>query len=344
MPYDEYGSDWDPTSSNVARSVERYGAGELGPQRGPAPWANRHDDPDLLTRILRSMFGQPKQQGITSQPLPPPEGYPENAQAPDPASPFGGQPPAAPQAKPASSISSNHAIIDRINKMMGAAEEPTPVAPSDFGMSPYGAQSPSTPMYGGDPTGQQNMGPLPARNGPVDLRNPNLDVPQMEWLQSLFGGAPARKPGVAANMSPFGTPWGVTRANGGLIPGFMRGGYPDLYGVNETGIEPMRTFDSGGQSYVDNEFSEAPGRADDVNAKLSAREYVVDAETMALLGDGNPDAGAKKMDKFREDVRKHKGKALAKGKISPDAKSAVSSYIAGNPMGDGLRRRGREKA
>ncbi len=106
----------------------------------------------------------------------------------------------------------------------------------------------------------------------------------------------------------------------------------------------MRTFDSGGESYVGGHYSDAPGRADDVNAKLSAREYVMDAETMALLGDGNPDAGAKKMDQMRVNIRKHKGKALAQGKISPDAKQAASSYIAGNPMGDGLRRRGREKA
>jgi hypothetical protein len=62
-----------------------------------------------LTRIMRSLFGQSKQQGITSQPLPPPDGYPENAS--DSASPFGGaQPPAAPQPKPASKISSNQFV------------------------------------------------------------------------------------------------------------------------------------------------------------------------------------------------------------------------------------------
>ena len=37
---------------------------------------------------------------------------------------------------------------------------------------------------------------------------------------------------------------------------------------------------------------------------LSSKEYVVDSPTMALIGNGDPDAGAKKMDKVREEVRK----------------------------------------
>lgn len=124
------------------------------------------------------------------------------------------------------------------------------------------------------------------------------------------------------------------RADGGAMPGFMRGGYPELY------TKPIRqTFDSGGESYVGGDYGDANGRADNVNARLSPKEYVMDAETMALLGDGNPDDGAKKMDELRSNIRKHKGKNLAKGKISPDAKAA-SSYIAGNPMSDGLRRAG----
>ena len=50
----------------------------------------------------------------------------------------------------------------------------------------------------------------------------------------------------------------------------------------------------------------------------------MDAESMALLGDGNPDDGAKKMDAMRANLRKYKGKALAKGKISPKAGPASS--------------------
>ena len=63
------------------------------------------------------------------------------------------------------------------------------------------------------------------------------------------------------------------------------------------------------------------GRSDEIPARLSDGEYVIDAETVALLGDGSSDAGAKALDQFRENIRAHKGGALSHGKISPDAKS-----------------------
>lgn len=71
----------------------------------------------------------------------------------------------------------------------------------------------------------------------------------------------------------------------------------------------------------------AGGREDNIDAKLSENEYVVDAETVALLGDGSPEAGAKKLDKMRAGIRAHKGRALAAGKISPDAGGALQ-YLA----------------
>ena len=66
------------------------------------------------------------------------------------------------------------------------------------------------------------------------------------------------------------------------------------------------------------------GRDDVINAKLSNNEFVIDAETVALLGDGSPDDGARKLEELRASIRKHKGKALAKGKFSPDAKPAAA--------------------
>lgn len=70
------------------------------------------------------------------------------------------------------------------------------------------------------------------------------------------------------------------------------------------------------------------GREDLIPALLSDGEYVIDAETMALLGNGSTDAGAKMMDGFRENIRKHKGAKLVKGGISPDAKSPLQ-YLRG---------------
>ena len=70
------------------------------------------------------------------------------------------------------------------------------------------------------------------------------------------------------------------------------------------------------------------GRADTIDAKLSDGEYVIDAETVALLGDGSNQAGAKLLDQMRASIRAQKGKMLAKGKISPNAKAPLS-YMKG---------------
>lgn len=69
------------------------------------------------------------------------------------------------------------------------------------------------------------------------------------------------------------------------------------------------------------------GRSDSILARVSNDEYVIDAETMALLGNGSPAAGALKLDEFRERLRKHKGRALSKGRFSPDAKN-VEGYLS----------------
>jgi hypothetical protein len=86
----------------------------------------------------------------------------------------------------------------------------------------------------------------------------------------------------------------------------------------EGGLNAMSRFVRGGGT----------GRSDEINAKLSDGEYVIDAETVAMLGDGSSKAGAQRLDQMRENIRQHKGKALAKGKFSPDAKSPLA-YLKG---------------
>ena len=71
------------------------------------------------------------------------------------------------------------------------------------------------------------------------------------------------------------------------------------------------------------------GREDLIDAKLSDGEYVMDAETVAMLGDGSGKEGAKRLDEMRANLRAHKGKNLSKGKISPDAKSPLA-YMKGS--------------
>ncbi len=70
------------------------------------------------------------------------------------------------------------------------------------------------------------------------------------------------------------------------------------------------------------------GRDDTVAARLSDGEYVMDAETVAMLGDGSTKAGAQRLDQFREQLWRHKGRALARGKFSPNAKSPLA-YLKG---------------
>ncbi len=52
-------------------------------------------------------------------------------------------------------------------------------------------------------------------------------------------------------------------------------------------------------------------------AALSEGEYVIPADVVSMLGDGNSDAGAKILEQFCNQIRKQKGKHLAKGRQAP---------------------------
>lgn len=67
------------------------------------------------------------------------------------------------------------------------------------------------------------------------------------------------------------------------------------------------------------------GQLDDATAKLSHGEYVMDADIVAALGDGNTEAGAAKLDAWRENIRKHKRSAPS-DKIPPAAKP-IEAYL-----------------
>ena len=69
------------------------------------------------------------------------------------------------------------------------------------------------------------------------------------------------------------------------------------------------------------------GQADTVKALLSGGEYVMDADVVSSLGDGDTNAGAFKLDQMRQAVRKHKRSAPS-GKIPPKAKSPLE-YMKG---------------
>ena len=176
-----------------------------------------------------------------------------------------------------------------------------------------GGGSGQTGTYGGTGTGRLNpifSAKLPTAGG-LGLNRTKRALGDVDWLTygtrpelSFFDYAPR-----AALPTPVTTPVPNNPA-GPIMP-----------------VEDPPRFAKGGRS----EFAvngPGTGRSDDIPAVLSDGEYVIDAETVALLGDGSSKAGAKKLDELRVKVRKHKGKKLAKGRFSANAKKP-EAYLSG---------------
>ncbi len=120
-----------------------------------------------------------------------------------------------------------------------------------------------------------------------------------------------------------------TQPEGDMRRYAITGGERDFYEDNELPEMPRTAAAMGGLMraaqgrYVK---GDGHGREDRIPALLSDGEYVFDAETVSMLGDGSSDAGAKKLDQMREQIRKHKAGGLARGRMSPDAKDP-SRYL-----------------
>ena len=116
---------------------------------------------------------------------------------------------------------------------------------------------------------------------------------------------------------------GLPQARGG----YQRGGEFDYWSQNADVPRVAPTVSAQGR-YVK---GAGTGRSDDIPARLSDGEYVMDAETVALLGDGSGSAGAKRLDEMRRNLRQHKAKNLMKGGFSHKAK-APHQYMAQGGM------------
>ena len=143
--------------------------------------------------------------------------------------------------------------------------------------------------------------------------------PQMGGLAQAMqtGNMPPAGGGSRSMMTPQGgMPQGRAQPmNRNRKTSYYQYGTPPAKMAMGGALNMVRSYNVGGG---------ADGRSDDVNAVLSDGEYVFDAETVALLGNGSSEAGADRLDQMREEIRKQKGQHLAKGKISPDAKSPLS--------------------
>ena len=88
------------------------------------------------------------------------------------------------------------------------------------------------------------------------------------------------------------------------------------YGLKDGGQPHVPEFITGATGHYVK--GKGDGQSDDIPAMLADGEYVFDADTVASLGNGSSDAGAKLLDHFRESLRKHKRSAPV-DKIPPPA-------------------------
>ena len=168
--------------------------------------------------------------------------------------------------------------------------------------------------------GVQNKYAVPAlfaAAAAADALKPKTKTDEMTQEQFFGPSFSAKSPGSFRLASLSGSPLPESAASEYAKKYFT--GYAGGGDVGDEGRSGRRSFAVNGPG---------TGRSDEIPAMLSDGEYVIDAETVALLGDGSSKAGAKKLDDLRVKIRKHKGKKLAKGKFSHNAKSA-DRYMAG---------------
>jgi hypothetical protein len=70
------------------------------------------------------------------------------------------------------------------------------------------------------------------------------------------------------------------------------------------------------------------GTSDDIPARLANGEYVLSADVVSGLGNGDNNSGAKVLDSFVKNLRVHKAENAAKGKLPADAKP-IHKYLGG---------------
>ena len=156
----------------------------------------------------------------------------------------------------------------------------------------------------------------------------------MGQLSPVFGGSlpAANLPGLGGGTAGATRPPSEMAGQGLSSPiDYYRYGYgPQQSFFNYVPQGAPNTSEAYTGYYEGGHAVEGPGdgRDDQIPALLSDGEYVVDAETVALLGNGSNKAGAEMLDAFRVNVRKQKGQKLARGEFSENAKRP-EHYMAG---------------
>lgn len=186
--------------------------------------------------------------------------------------------------------------------------------------------------YGGLPQANQQQGSAAMIQPPPQPAAPPQQNPrQIDGLLRALSSQLQRPPQQQGMQPPQGFAFGGRpRIPGTLMTARLQapqgrfGGFPRTQGPFGHEMRPQRpTFAHAGPV-----SGPGTGRDDAINALLSDGEYVMDAESVSLLGDGSNKAGAQRLDELRERLRAHKGQALTRGEFSPDAK-APEAYLRG---------------
>ena len=205
---------------------------------------------------------------------------------------------------------------------------------------------------GSSSSGGSALGTIPAGLA-ADMATPAIFHSALPAAQSMYGGtgtggtgAGSTGAGASSSINNWIVPYATSARDAptmSVMPtvqsvqdAMNRAATMGVAATNPMAVMPVGKAHGGAMGYAQG-GSDAPsfavqgpgtGRSDSVPANLSDGEYVMDAETVALLGDGSSKAGADKLDKMRIAVRKQKGKNLAQGKFSVKAKEP-QAYLSG---------------
>jgi len=162
------------------------------------------------------------------------------------------------------------------------------------------------------------MRPQPPMNPPEMMTQVGQ---QQQPQQAQQQGLPQQAPPQMGQQAPQGMPQqGIMPQQQGMPPPMRKGGLPHISNVPM--VQGRMDFRQGSAVH-----GEGDGQSDDIPAMLADGEYVIDADTVAQIGNGSTKAGAQALDSFRESIRAHKRSAPV-NKIPPKTK-ALTSYLKG---------------
>jgi hypothetical protein len=270
----------------------------------------------------------PTQSGISPSTNTPPGTPPMNPgmTAPSPAVPANANRPPVPTAP-----------VMRAPQPMPAPVAPRPAAPGALGaMAP---RPPTTPVVSRPgmppPAAPRTM----ARPMPISNTQPRMQMRAQGGVIPGFddGGQPnpitEPPPKYANTWGQYIPPISQAPAQSGVTGAAPRGALADVIqhrGKNMLGQAAGGSQHGGNGPMMPSRHIQGPGdgTSDSIPARLANGEYVLSADVVSSLGNGDNGSGAKNLDQFVKNVRQHKAANAAQGTLPPDAKP-IEHYMQG---------------